>query len=377
MKKFSIIHIILSLIICISACSNQPGTGFKPDANLFVVGQLANSKQQSIFLEELSPKSVNILDSAKTDENGNFSFGIKIAETGFYRLRITANNYLNFIAAPKDSIVVAADAANLESTYSISGSEESMRLKELNHFFHGIYKTNDSLNAALQTHQQSNDVNKYMSAVQFQQQLSSQFHGFVKNFIDKKPGSLASLAAVQNLEAEENFDYYEKVAEGLKATLPNSSYYKELKAKVDELKKLAIGSVAPEITLNDTNDKPVSLSSLKGKVVLIDFWASWCRPCRAENPNVVKMYNKYHNKGFEVFSVSLDKSKPSWISAIKQDGLIWKNHVSDLGYWNSSVVPMYNIKGIPLTYLLDKEGKIIGKNLRGVQLEQKLEEIFK
>lgn len=376
MKNFRFIHIALALITGISACSNQQGTAIRADANLIIKGNFTNSSGQTLFIEELNPKAVNIIDSAKTDDQGNFTMGLKIAETGFYRIRISGNNFLNLIASPSDTIVVNADARNLEGSYSLTGSSESARLRELNRFFHQIYKTNDSLNAAMQAHQQNNEANNYMNAVQFQQQLSAQFHSFVKNFIDQNPGSLASLAAVQNLNAEENFDSYARVEEGLKNAHPNSPYYKDLKAKVQELKKLAIGSPAPEITLNDTNDKPISLSSLKGKVVLIDFWASWCRPCRAENPNVVKMYKKYRDKGFEVFSVSLDKSKPGWIGAIKQDGLIWKNHVSDLGYWNSAVVPMYNITGIPLTFLLDKEGKIIGKNLRGQQLEQKLMEIF-
>lgn len=376
MKKIKIVHIALLLVIGISACSNQQGINMKTDANLFVNGQLANHKQQTIYIEELTPKSAKLLDSVKTDEKGAFSIGTKIAETGFYRFRISPDNYFNFIAAPNDSIAIEADAANFETSYTVKGSEESMRLKELNIFFQRIYKSNDSLNSALQAHQQNNNVNSYMNAMRFQQMLSGQFHQFVKGFIDAKPASLASLAAVQNLDAEENFDYYTKVEQGLKTILPNSSYYKELKARVDEMTKLAIGSPAPEITLNGTDDKPVSLSSLRGKIVLIDFWASWCRPCRAENPNVVKMYNKYHAQGFEVFSVSLDKNKPAWLNAIKQDGLVWKNHVSDLAYWNSVVVPMYNIKGIPLTFLVDKEGRIIGKNLRGAQLEQKLEELF-
>ena len=375
MKKINSIQIIFALLICFTACSNKQGT--VTDANVFISGNITNSSGKTIFVEELKPSAVNIIDSIKTDGSGNFSLGIKIPEAGFYRLIVSGNNFFNLIFIPKDSILITADANNMEGAYQIKGSEESVRLKELNLFFQKIYRSNDSLNAKLQMHQQNNDVSNYMNAMQFQKQLSAQFHSFVKNFIDKNPASLSSLAAVQNLDAEENFEYYAKVEAGLKTILPNSSYYKDLKTKVDELKKLAIGSGAPEITLKNTEEKTVSLSSLKGKIVLIDFWASWCRPCRAENPNVVKVYKKYNPKGFEVFSVSLDKSKEAWLAAIKQDGLLWKNHVSDLGYWNSVVVPLYNIKGIPLTFLIDKEGKILAKNLRGEQLEQKLEEIFK
>ncbi len=120
----------------------------------------------------------------------------------------------------------------------------------------------------------------------------------------------------------------------------------------------------------------MKLSDLRGKVVLIDFWASWCRPCRNENPNVVKLYQKYQAKGFDIYSVSLDRDKTSWINAIKSDNLTWENHVSDLKYWSSAGAKQYNVSSIPSTFLLDREGRIIAKNLRGAALEQKLQEIL-
>jgi thiol-disulfide isomerase/thioredoxin len=133
----------------------------------------------------------------------------------------------------------------------------------------------------------------------------------------------------------------------------------------------------PKISLKTPDNKTLNLSSLKGKYVLVDFWASWCGPCRRENPNVVKLYKKYRKKNFTVYSVSLDEDGTKWKQAIKMDNLIWPNHVSDLKGWQSSVVPMFNIQGIPYTVLVNPEGKIIGINLRGQELENKLEEIFK
>jgi thiol-disulfide isomerase/thioredoxin len=161
----------------------------------------------------------------------------------------------------------------------------------------------------------------------------------------------------------------------MSTTLSNQVYQVEIAYN----KYLADNSgtrVAPEITLNDPDGKEIRLSSLRNNYVLIDFWASWCGPCRKESPNVVRMYNKYKNKGFTVYSVSLDDNVEAWRTAIASDGLTWPNHVSDLLKWKSPLPQLYGFEGIPYTVLIDKEGKIIGTGLRGASLEQKLNEIF-
>ena len=148
--------------------------------------------------------------------------------------------------------------------------------------------------------------------------------------------------------------------------------------ELDQRKKLGleIGARAPEIALSDVNGKIIKLSSLKGNVVLIDFWASWCRPCRAENPNVVKLYNKYKNKNFTIYSISLDQDRKKWIDAINQDQLSWPNHVSELTGWKSTPGIQYGVSSIPKTFLIDKDGIIIGYDLRGSTLEKKLSELL-
>jgi peroxiredoxin len=169
-------------------------------------------------------------------------------------------------------------------------------------------------------------------------------------------------------------DYSRSIASMYGKEFPNSKHAKKLLSELPQGTP-ALGEKAPNISLADTTGKIISLSSLKGKVVLIDFWASWCRPCRMENPNVVKAYEKYKDAGFTVYSVSLDENKSSWAQAIKKDNLKWNSHVSDLKGWQSSAAKLYGVTGIPATFLIDRDGNLIGKNLRGESLEAKLEEV--
>jgi len=225
--------------------------------------------------------------------------------------------------------------------------------------------------------------------------LGNEMRDFTISFIEDNPESLASLMALYQqlaprqyiLDPMTDIEYYEKVDESLYSLYPESepvitlhSHVTDLKEriKVEEARNSAVtpGTVPPDIALPTPDGDTIRLSSTKGKVVLLDFWAAWCSPCRQENPNLVTNYNKYKEKGFDIFQVSLDKDMESWVKGIKDDGLGAWNHVSDLKYWQSSVVPVYNIQGIPANFLLDREGKIIATNLRGRDLGAKLEEVF-
>jgi peroxiredoxin len=158
--------------------------------------------------------------------------------------------------------------------------------------------------------------------------------------------------------------------------MKNSYYGKKIKNVLDIAKKTAVGNPALDFTQNDTSGKSISLASFKGRYVLVDFWASWCGPCRAENPNLLKAYKKYHPKGFDILGVSLDENKNEWKEAVKKDDLNW-SQVSDLQGWKNSVALQYNVLGIPTNFLVDKDGKIIAKGLRGDELDKKLEEVLK
>jgi peroxiredoxin len=336
-----------------------------------VSGAIQGAAGKSIYLEYLSSDKIINLDTAIADEEGHFSFEIELDHPGYYRIGLSQSNVCVLIIQPKDDIVLNADASNIYTTYEVERSKESQRLKDLNR----LLTPRDSVNMLLQQAQMTQDQALFNQVVQVYDQTMLSVSNKVRAFIDADPASLSSLAAIQNLSMDDDFAYYLKVIDALTEKAAGNEFYESMRVQVQQQRKLAVGSPAPEISLPQPDGQILSLSDLKGQYVLIDFWASWCGPCRKENPNVVRVYNKYHEQGFEILGVSLDKNASAWLNAIEQDGLVWK-HVSDLKYWNSAVVPEYQVKGIPLTFLIDPEGNIVAKNLRGPSLEQKLAEIF-
>jgi thiol-disulfide isomerase/thioredoxin len=203
---------------------------------------------------------------------------------------------------------------------------------------------------------------------------------YLNAYADTCKNPFVAYVAVSNTPIDQYYTTYEKVIKLLEQKIPQSRFTAELKSTVLRTMaaaNTAIGKVPPDLKLSSPDGKTYSLSDLRGKVVLLDFWASWCGPCRKENPVVVAAYNAYKAKGFEIYSVSLDKSVEPWKAAIEKDQLSWQYHVSDLGGWNSQAAAAYAVGSIPQNFLLDKDGKIIAKNLRGEALEAKLAEVMK
>jgi thiol-disulfide isomerase/thioredoxin len=343
-----------------------------------ISGNIENAKNETLFFEQLTSTKVNKLDSVKIDKNGDFKMNVKIPGYGFYRVRLSDNNFITLLLDSTSNIELTANALNLQDGYTIKGSPESEKIANLFNGMKKTFATRDSISKLYNMLAQEGKMDSITDASLKAQFLSINTANkeYILNFAKENNTSLLPLLAVEYLNPQEDVVEIAKIVESLNANFPNSEYVKPLVSRVNEMKRLSVGSEAPEIMVSDPDGKQIALSSFRGKVVLIDFWASWCGPCRKENPNVVKVYQKYKDKGFEIFGVSLDKEKGAWLQAIAADKLTWK-HGSELAFWNSSFVKTYNITGIPNTVLVDKNGIIIAKDLRGAQLEQKLTEVLK
>ncbi|MFI5221297.1 MAG: thioredoxin-like domain-containing protein [Bacteroidia bacterium] len=368
-KKFIIASILVFIISSCSKSGEKQQTGFK------VSGKVSNNHDKVLYLQELTPSGLRNLDSSVVNTDGEFSFHGKITESIFCILTFPRNATI-FLLDTNSDIRLTIDAEKPEE-YTVVGSPETTKLKKLldmNSKFMVLVQeiqkkyTSLSPNALYYADGQLKIRNEYDSL------MNARKVELQKYTLATEP-SVVAYFAPNFLMPESDFGFLEKVDQKFYAPNFSSKYAHDLHARVEELRKTAVGQIAPDIVLPDPFGKAIALSSLRGKFVLVDFWASWCKPCREENPNLVKAFTKYRNKGFEIFSVSLDENRDAWQKAINDDRLLW-THVSDLSKWNSAVVGMYKIESIPSNVLIDRDGKILAKNLRGEELEKKLGEVF-
>lgn len=380
MKKISRIALFLG-VLSIIGCGNTSSTEAQ-NSNVTISGKLDNSSGKQLILMRFANNQAVMLDTVVFSTSGDFELKLNVPQTDFYQLAASQQNSAIFILSPGEHIQISGDANKMRAGLKIKGSENTELLWSFYEVAQEYGIKNQELRQKINALPADQEAEKQKLIDEFNE-MNQSFNDYAKQFIDDHSESPAALSVLGSLNKETDLDYFVKVRDGLKSSFSFSPYYKDLNNKIEsqkaqqsKAKMFAPGNEVPNITLNDPYGNSRSLSSLRGNVVLIDFWASWCRPCRAENPNVVKLYNKYNKDGFEVFSVSLDKTKDRWIQAIEADGLVWKNHVSDLKYWQSAAAKQYNVTSIPFTVLIDREGKVIATKLRGPSLEAKLREIF-
>ena len=337
-----------------------------------ITGKLQGLGNQMVYLTS-QYKGQNIADSVLA-KDGSFAFKGTTPGTLFYGLRFGKNKFMGLPVDAKEKIKITGSVEKLNEV-TITGSKHLPVWKEWSKAWTTItaragvlYKMMDSISKA------PNKDRKYVDD-EFVK-LNDRLVDSVEVFVKKYPSS--PMVPFIIIDRFVNYPNPEKAKSTYAALAPaakNSIYGKELGESLRVAAKTGLG-VKPSFTLPDRDGKDLSLASLKGKVVLVDFWASWCGPCRKENPNLVKAYAKYHDKGFEIVGVSLDDKKENWLKAIEADKLVWL-HASDLKGWKSDLAAEYGIKSIPTSFLVDAEGKIIAKDLRGDALEKKLETLFK
>jgi len=313
------------------------------------------------------------LDSVFLADGNKFKFERAATQPRLLSVAIGNNKY-PVILTPGEKLTLRADMHDPEN-YVVEGSELSSALQEFAPYKRRKDFVQDSLQAAFAkatTNRTANEIESlrmdYLTS--FKKKLAD-YTQQVVTFANQHQ-NLAGFYAISTLDPEVAEAEILAYADEIKDKFTENRYVSQFKEEAEKLKKLAVGQPAPDFESYTPNNKAVRLADFKGKYTLIDFWASWCAPCRQENPNIVKQYHAFKDKGFTVLGVSLDNNPGSWMRAIESDKLEW-TQVSDLQAWSSDLVTTYRITAIPTSYLVDPEGKIVAKNLRGKELEDFLQ----
>lgn len=371
------LNYLLLIILVMPGCSTN-GQQKQQGWEVTINGKVGYPQPGTISIMEITRSGNGWQDTIKLKSNYTFSKKVRLKEPGYYKINFYNRQVIDVILY-RSNLDIYVDGNSPSGHFEIKGSPDVDLIQKVKSYTLAI-NHNPEMQRLIEQFQKAERAGDEKTMLELQRQYLE----FSQKKLDQlaaelktQPLSLGLLNILegQTFDRDQYFDLYLHVADKLKKEWPDYSHARAFIDMVENMKKLAIGSPAPEIALPDPDGNVVPLSSLRGKYVLVDFWAKWCGPCRRENPNIVRAYNKYKDKGFTVYGVSLDRTREDWLQGIREDGLTW-THVSDLKFWQSEAARTYNINAIPFSLLLDPNGIIIAKNLRGEALEKKLSEVF-
>lgn len=349
-----------------AACNSEP--------QYVIKGDIQGSDSVTFYLQRRVDAKIVVIDSALS-RKGKFTMKNSIDYPDLVQLiTMTSSNRLPFYLENSEIAITG----NMDSLFvaTITGSKAQDEYKSLNDATKPLGIRYSALIQDYQAARAANDAEKIAQIEKEAELISKQQGDIQKEFIKNNPSSYVVPSVLRGLSYEMEASEIEAVINALDTNVAKLQVIRDLKDRVNAMKSVAIGQKAPDFTLNDVDGNPVALYSKVGaKLLLVDFWAAWCGPCRQENPNVVKVYNEFNKKGFDVFGVSLDRTKDDWVKAIADDKLTW-THVSDLQYWSNAAAKLYAVNSIPANFLLDENGIIVGHNLREEALYDKVKEIL-
>jgi len=361
--------LIIVSVIFICTCS-----GIKENGPV-IYGKVFYPNNGYIYLELFTPEGYEIIDSTRIDADHSFKLQARKNTPDIYRINFF-HRQKNLITLADQDIWIEADGMVSVGRFFGKGSDEIEMISNAYDLVFNHNLKSGMLRDKLKKAQSKHDtIAVQMLKYDFEQQ-QTQNQRDLKELIRKHQRSLAALLVLsKNFAVEPNIEFYMECMPVFEMELKDHWFFDKLFHDYQDIKFVAIGSVAPDFELPDPNGKILKLSSFRGKYIYLDFWASWCQPCRIENPDLLKIYTKFKDSSFDILGISFDKNRKNWLKAIEDDGLEW-NHVSDLKYFDSEMIELYNISNVPTTILLDPEGRIVAKNIHFNELDSILQEVL-